>query len=317
MTPSHTLVVYTIAGVPLAYLLTWGAKVVLKIQRPQGQIQLLFLTLTIPYLAYFFHRFLGPLLFWEGVPFHELSRPYFPWLCSLGNWGAAFHLPVILFLVLSAYRLGRYYYALKNIQEEILAQNSPDHRRVEKILTALADKAGLKTPRLKVLKREDYCCFTFGLRQPCVALSQRLVEELTDEELEGIIAHELAHVAHGDVLQGWLALILRDFSFYFPLTHGVVGQLRDNQELRADDWAVKLTGRPWEYGAVLLKVWRLHQGQALGFTFLGAISQGRVSRRVERILQGEFEASQGAPLWLLSAIAALVTTALAYLCCSL
>lgn len=314
----HALVVYTVAGVTLTYLLTKGAGFYLKLRKPGAQIQLLLLTLAMPYLAYFFHRFFSPILELEhGARFFEPANRFFAWLCSLGNLGSTLYLPLISLVAFTLYRFCRYAAGIKNINRQAMAETGQGALRAQRILSSLAQKAKLKTPRLKVLERKDYCCFAYGVWRPCVAISRRLLEELSDEELQSILAHELAHVAHRDGLKRCLANILRDLSFYLPITHWVVNSLQDQQELAADDWAMQLTGKPLEYAAVLLKVWRLNRGQAWDAGVTGVLSftaEVRISDRAERILREEAQAPGGAPLWLVTAIGAMVIAVLAYVC---
>jgi heat shock protein HtpX len=105
-------------------------------------------------------------------------------------------------------------------------------------------------------------------RPPHLFLTQGLVRLLEPAELEAVIAHELAHVAHRDAIVmtvvGLPADALARGSFvgwqsFAPMIIGKVGQLGSmslsrHRELTADAGAVALTGRPSALASALLKV---------------------------------------------------------------
>jgi heat shock protein HtpX len=82
------------------------------------------------------------------------------------------------------------------------SQNSQVWDRVAPIARRLTEKMGLPMPRLWVIPEEAPNAFATG-RNPAhssVAVTVGLLELLDDEELEGVIAHELGHVRNRDIL---------------------------------------------------------------------------------------------------------------------
>jgi heat shock protein HtpX len=74
--------------------------------------------------------------------------------------------------------------------------------RVYQILERLTQKVGLPLPKIYVLPSESPNAFATG-RNPqhaSVAVTQGILNLLTDEELEGVLAHELGHVNNRDIL---------------------------------------------------------------------------------------------------------------------
>ncbi|RMD83897.1 MAG: protease HtpX [Candidatus Dadabacteria bacterium] len=77
----------------------------------------------------------------------------------------------------------------------------PDHR-LYRIVERLCQRANLPMPKVYVLPTPSPNAFATG-RSPShasVAATEGLLAILDDEELEGVMGHELAHVAHRDIL---------------------------------------------------------------------------------------------------------------------
>jgi len=85
----------------------------------------------------------------------------------------------------------------------------PDHR-LYRVVSALAMKAGLPQPRVYIIPQASPNAFATG-RNPnhaAVAATEGILRILSDEELEGVLAHELAHVRHRDILISSVAATL-------------------------------------------------------------------------------------------------------------
>src|SRR5881296_3026624 len=79
--------------------------------------------------------------------------------------------------------------------------------RLYAVMERLAAKANLPVPKLYVVPQAAPNAFATG-RNPqnaSVAVTQGLLELMTDDELEGVIAHELSHVRNYDILTSSIA----------------------------------------------------------------------------------------------------------------
>ena len=82
--------------------------------------------------------------------------------------------------------------------------------RVYAVVERLVQKAGLPMPRLYVIPTDSPNAFATG-RNPnhaSVAVTQGILNLLDDEELEGVLAHELGHVRNRDILTSSIAATL-------------------------------------------------------------------------------------------------------------
>lgn len=90
-------------------------------------------------------------------------------------------------------------YAARPVTE---AENSRVYRRVGPLVRNLCMRMGLPMPRLWLIAEASPNAFATG-RNPShasVAFTAGLLELMNDQELEGVIAHELGHVKHRDIL---------------------------------------------------------------------------------------------------------------------
>ena len=82
--------------------------------------------------------------------------------------------------------------------------------RLYAVLERLCGKANLPMPRLYVIPQPAPNAFATGRnpRHASVAVTAGLLELMSDEELEGVIAHELSHVRNYDILTTSIAATL-------------------------------------------------------------------------------------------------------------
>jgi heat shock protein HtpX len=73
---------------------------------------------------------------------------------------------------------------------------------LEETVKRLADKSGLPMPKLAIVPDPTPNAFTFGrtANSATLAVHEGLLKQLNEQEIEGVIGHELGHVRHKDYL---------------------------------------------------------------------------------------------------------------------
>ena len=124
-----------------------------------------------------------------------------------GQSGAMF---AFIFAVIMNF--GAYWFSDKLVLAMYRAQPvSPSEApRLYSIVQELATSAGLPMPRVFVVPNNSPNAFATGRNQnnAVVAVTRGILDLLSEEELRGVLAHELAHIRNRDMLVGSIAATL-------------------------------------------------------------------------------------------------------------
>ena len=113
---------------------------------------------------------------------------------------------VMAFAMAAIMNVGMYWFSDKIVLRMYRAQPVTEAEAPElyAIVHTLVQKAGLPMPKVYIIPDETPNAFATG-RNPehaVVAVTQGIMRILSREELSGVIAHELAHIKHRDMLTG-------------------------------------------------------------------------------------------------------------------
>jgi heat shock protein HtpX len=160
------------------------------------------------------------------------------------------------------------------------------------LVARLSARAEIATPRLYLLPSPQANAMAAGADpNGSLAVTSGALRLLRRDELEGVIAHEIAHLQHGDTatmqlantiaravgsllrIATWIALfsllltgagldrlvMLSLLGLFVPVVIGALrAALSRTRELVADATAAELTGKPWALASALAKLERQH-----------------------------------------------------------
>ena len=126
---------------------------------------------------------------------------------------------------------------------------------------------------------------TVGALKTVVLLPVAAISGLGVEELEVVLAHELAHVRRADFVWNLLQTVVETLFFFHPAVWWISGRVRHERELCCDDLALEVCPNPVVYASALFHLEeqrsrQLHMAMALDG------NQGRqtLRKRIARIL---------------------------------
>ena len=116
---------------------------------------------------------------------------------------------IVAFVFAVVMNFGSYWFSDKLVLKMYRARElSPtEHSGVHDMVRRLAANAGLPMPKLYIVPQPALNAFATGrdYKHAVVAVTEGLLAHLNEEELEGVLAHELAHVKNRDILVGTIA----------------------------------------------------------------------------------------------------------------
>ena len=136
-----------------------------------------------------------------------------------------------------------------------------------------------RTPIALLLESSDPIASLQGFFHPRILISRTLLSELDDQELDGVLAHEIAHAAFGGNLRMVFLWGARALQLLSPAALIAFRGLLEQRERACDELAVNVTGRPAALASALLRV--QEEGRAVAGTSAIARARAEVERRIE------------------------------------
>lgn len=124
----------------------------------------------------------------------------------------------------------------------------------QKEATRLADCLGVRRP-VSVLESALIAVpMVLGWLRPVVLFPSGLLQQLTPEEAQAVLAHELAHLVRHDWLFNMTQCFLEAVFYYHPAVWWISSVIRKEREHSCDDLAVAATGNRLAFAKALLRV---------------------------------------------------------------
>ncbi len=131
---------------------------------------------------------------------------------------------------------------------------------------------------------------SLGWLRPAICVPPRALVELSADEQESMLAHELAHLLRRDPLWLSAAWLVERVFFFQPLHRVARAELHDLAELACDEWAAQRTGDRLALASCLARIaeWIIAAPRALPATSMAEHhGRCRLTQRIERLLDDE------------------------------
>jgi beta-lactamase regulating signal transducer with metallopeptidase domain len=124
-----------------------------------------------------------------------------------------------------------------------------------------------------------------GHFKPLVIFPLGVINQLAPEQVEAILAHELAHIRRNDYLLNFLQSLVELLFYYHPAVWWISANIRAERENCCDDLAISITRNPLAYAKALVEVQALQRQTRLPALALPLVKNNKhLLMRVKRVL---------------------------------
>ena len=241
----------------------------------------LFPLLVVVLVWLFFFLFIGFTLAYEGSGFFAIEN------FQMTSTITLYALPWVIGICLIWFIIA-YYINIRIIRRATHSKtlHRQGNKRVYNLVENLCITGGMPMPKVNVIEDESLNAFASGINEKtfAVTLTRGIIENLDDDELEGVIAHELTHIRNRDVRMMIVSIVfvgifstlstmmLHSISFrgkkniiiiIIALVVAALGvflgslmrfSISRKREYMADAGAVELTKKPYALASALRKI---------------------------------------------------------------
>ncbi len=185
---------------------------------------------------------------------------------------------VCLLIFLTARLIRNYQYA-QQIKTQSLQKTDVQWRLfIKKIKSLLNIKADVKIYASNLIKSP----LTIGFLKPVILIPLASINNLSTEQMEAVILHELAHIKRADYLINLFQCVIETGLFFNPFTQLLSSIIKKERENSCDDWVLQFQYQPEMYADALLRI-ACFQTQAV-IAMQAANSKGDLLLRVKRMI---------------------------------
>lgn len=193
-------------------------------------------------------------------------------------------------LIVLAWLIGMAFFLLKMMGGLLYVQRLK-HRQLAAVpakwiavLDDLKSEIGLSTPVRLSASALVKVPIVVGWLKPVILMPLGAVNQLTVEQVEAILAHELAHIARYDYVMNLVQAFMEVVFYFNPAVWWISANIRIERENCCDDLAVQLCGNPFNYARALVSLQEMHQASP-AFALSFAKGKNQLLNRIRRILK--------------------------------
>ncbi len=225
---------------------------------------------------------------WAAV--HAAAEPVLPWLALGWSLGV---------VVLGMRLMGGWLYT-----QRLRRTATPAAHRWQQCTDRWVERFGLRR-RVPVLQSERVGSpMVVGWWKPVVLVPLGVLAQLPPDQVETLLAHELAHIRRHDVLIGWLQAAAEMLLFYHPAAWWIARQLHTEREHCCDDLVVASGADRLAYARALTELAGTPSTRSVAFA--PAAQEGHLLTRIRRLVDGSSDDTQWAQRLPLAVVAVLI-----------
>ncbi len=185
------------------------------------------------------------------------------------------YLLVLVFLLI---RVVKSYQHVKEVRTEGLTRIDPQWKIY---VQELAYRIGIrKEVRLWLSEKIDVPA-TIGYLKPLILIPIASFNQLSTEQVEAILLHELAHIRRHDYLLNLVITVIETILFFNPFAQLITRHIKTERENSCDDFVLQFRYNPHAYASALLSLEKQRMAPELA---MAASGKTELLNRIRRIL---------------------------------
>lgn len=186
----------------------------------------------------------------------------------------------LLLLFIPLFRFIRNYRYVQVIRQYGLSKPAPEWRL---FADRIARQMGIRKPVQVWISEWVTSPVTIGYLKPVILLPIAAVNQLSLQQMEAVLLHELSHIRRYDYLLNLVLNLIRTILYFNPFARAFVKIVEAEREKSCDELVMQFQYDAYEYASALLSLEKLSREQQL--LVIGAAGQGReLLGRIESIM---------------------------------
>ncbi len=152
------------------------------------------------------------------------------------------------------------------------------------LMTQLSNKLSLKR-KVRLLESALVTVpMVVGWVKPVILIPVGAVNGLTMEQVEAVLAHELAHISRNDFIWNLLQSLVEVMFYFNPAVWWISAVIRNERENCCDDIALELCDDRLAYAKALVEIQEQHKNRKPGLALAFSSRRRQLLNRISRIL---------------------------------
>jgi len=224
----------------------------------------------------------------------HLLRPLMPTLEPTFSWLVALYFLGLVIMILRLIRSVTDTFRTKRFNE--IPEN-----KWQQVLETLKQRLSIDSEVLLRISKNITVPVVMGFIKPLIILPVAVLNQLSEDQLEAILLHELAHIKRQDYLVNLIQNIIETVLFFNPFIWHISSHIRREREHCCDDFVISCTENPYTYATALAAL-EQQRMQAPDLALAASGKKQYLFQRIKRIMEMEkqpFSNSKAASLVLI------------------
>lgn len=124
---------------------------------------------------------------------------------------------------------------------------------------------------------------TIGFLKPVILVPLAAVNQLSTQQMESVLLHELAHIKRYDYLLNIITVLIRTFFYFNPFTRSLANIIDVEREKSCDEWVLQYQYDAYSYSSALLVLEQMKKN-SLQLALAAASKKELLLERIKKIM---------------------------------